>query len=257
MPFHSYYWNEHEFASPRLQVAWQQLRVPEDDEARLAAFQALLHDESVAAQCIALDHHAYMESQERHGARNPFAGFADEVRKCARQRLRDDAFPGEAAGGVEPGASHASALGALLNLAKADDAALVARALSRTASRSVLHEGVRAARAVLGDAGNSGGPPDRSLIAALQAIVQDGEQPDDLRAAAIMAFADCRTPDITSVLREATGLGSLRLQATAAWLLADDLDLHRPLIETLVASWPADPPYPASEVIEILKYDAD
>jgi len=58
MPFHSYYWNEHEFASPRLQVAWRQLKTSEEGE-RIAAFLTLLHDESVAAQCIALDHHAY------------------------------------------------------------------------------------------------------------------------------------------------------------------------------------------------------
>jgi hypothetical protein len=246
MTFNTYYWHGHEFVDEELQRAWRILSEGNGRES-IAAFERLLRSPDPIATCVALDYYDYADASERHGAANPFHAYRNEVRIRARNILRD--APSEKSGTIESGANHASALGALLNLAEVQDSDAVASALEKATTSNVRFVGANVAGKVLQQAPHDA---DR-LMRILERIALDSEAGDDERNAAVRAIAVAPPLRAAEALLRVSATDDLGLQASAALALLDiDVEKHREYVQRLVDTWPADPPYPAQDVIEAL-----
>lgn len=242
MTFDSYYWRGARPADPALELARERVAAVKDPE----AFSRLLHSRDPVAVGIALDQYHRAEAETRHGTAHPFTAFTDEVAARAREILRG--LPSHVEGADE-GAGHASALGALMNLTEPEDASLIADTFvwARTANLRF------AAALAAGGALEGAETPDARLIAALVRLVLDEASSLDERQAALAALGRGRSAATIEALVRATQVTNLGLQASAALhLLELDPVNHRAHVEEVVASWPAEPPYPANEVLELL-----
>ncbi|HEX7841731.1 MAG TPA: hypothetical protein VF469_29880 [Kofleriaceae bacterium] len=243
MTFDSYYWRKFRLTTPDLQRARELVTSRRD----LQAFELLLHSEDTAAVGIAFDQYHYADASTRYGTSSPFAKYDDEVVARAREILRRAPSPESDA--AEPGASHASALGALANLAEPEDAELIVRALSLTRTPNLRLAAAMAAGSALEKAAS----PNEQLIMALGAIVLDDTATHDERSGAIAALGRTRSELATDALLRTTLVRDPSLQASAALHLLDrDRRAHRARVEELARSWPNDPPYPAEDVLELL-----
>jgi hypothetical protein len=243
MTFDSYYWHGARTASANLERAREQLAEGCD----VAAFALLLRSADQVAVGIAMDQFHYAEAMMRHGSANGFAAYADEVAARAREVLREP--PSGPDLGAEPGANHASAFGALMNMAEPDDAGLIADALASAGTGNLRFAASLAATSAL----DKSASPDGRLIAELERLVLDADAGNDERTAALAAITAARSAAGTAALITVTGLADVRMQATAALQLLDrDPLAHRARVAELVRGWPKDAPYPANEVLELL-----
>ncbi len=246
--FDSFYWRDARTGSPELERARERVAAERDQ----AAFELLLRSDDPVAIGIALDQYACADARTRHGTANPFAAYRDEVIARAREILRDP--PSASSLGAEPGASHTSALGALLNVAEPEDAVLIVRALEQASTSNLRFEAARAASAAL----EKSDAPDERLIEALARIVLDESADLDERRAAVSALGRARSATATDALLRALRAADVGLQASAALRLLDrDPEAHRARVEELARSWPEDPPYPAGDVLELLAGEPD
>jgi hypothetical protein len=242
MTFDSYYWHAAR-VSPELEQARERLAAGHDR----AAFELLLRSGDPVAVAVALDHYHRADASTRHGTPNPFEDHRDEVVAAAREVLRG--APSEERDDVAAGANHASALGALMNLAEPQDATLVVAALER-ASTSELRLAAAAAASTLLERSPD---PDERLVAALEAVALDDAAGRDAREAAASAVGRTRSAAATRALLRMLGTGECWLQAVAALHLLDsDPRAHRVRIAQVVRGWPEPPPYPGGEVLELL-----
>jgi hypothetical protein len=243
MSFDSYYWHGARIASAELERA--RARVAEAGDP--AAFATLLRSADPVGVGIAMDQYHYADAFARHGPANRLAGYTEEVRARAREILRGP--PSDPDLGAEPGANHASALGALMNLAEPQDADVIADALIRATTANLRFTASLAAGAALE---KSIYPKDR-FIEALENVVLDADLDFDSRSGALAALGRARSAPATESLVRVLGVSHLGLQATAALHLLDrDPDTHGDRILRLTLTWPEDPPYPASDVLELL-----
>jgi hypothetical protein len=243
MTFDSYYWRDSRVGTPELERARERVAATRDT----AAFELLLRSDDPVAVGIALDQYDYADASTRHGGRSPFAGYRDEVAGRAREIL--SRAPSIARQGAEPGANHASALGALANLAEPEDAELIVRALDQTRTSNLRLAAALAAGTVL-DKSES---PNEPLISELERIVLDDTAARDERSAAITALGRARCPLAIDALVHVLGVTDPSLQASAALHLLDRDPLgQRARVAELVLAWPNDASYPANEVLELL-----
>jgi hypothetical protein len=243
MTFDSYHWRRATLPTPELERARELVATRHD----ATSFALLLRSDDIAAVGIAFDQYQYGEASSRWGGSNPFVEYRGEVVARARQLLRSPPSPQSER--AQAGANHASALVALSNLAEPDDAELVVRALDGTPGADVRCAATAIARRVLEGAIG----PNEQLISALEKIVFDDSIVSEERAAALGSLAGASSAHATDVLLRAVRLPHLRLQAHAALHLLDrDGGVHRATVEGIATQWPADPPYPADEVLELL-----
>ncbi|GAB3158824.1 hypothetical protein GCM10027258_70890 [Amycolatopsis stemonae] len=249
MTFDTYHWQGVHLGDAPLDEARAELESSRDPETVSRAFLTLLRSDRTAAIGVALDHYDYAEMSSRHGTGNPYSPFAGEVLDKARQLLRQAPLPADESGIDEAGANHASALGAMLNLAEETDAEPVASALAGATGVSVREAGLSAACTVM----ERSTTPNPVLAETLTGIVHDAGRPGKERAAALDALAGSAADQITEVLLRALEIDDLDVQVSAAFNLAHlDSTRFHPLLERLVATWPANVPYPGSEVIDML-----
>jgi hypothetical protein len=243
MTFDSYHWREATLGTPELETARALVSMTQDR----ASFEILLRSGDVAAVGIALDQYQYGEATSRWGTANPFADYSAEVAARAREFLREPPTP--ESDRAHAGANHASALTALTNLIDANDAALVAQALAHASTPDLRCAAILAAGGVLEK--KSG--PDEQLIAALEGMIFDDGVADGERLDALTSLARASSARVTNMLLRALHLQDVKLQAHAALNLLDrEQGAHRAAVETAVRTWPVDPPYPASEVFDLL-----
>lgn len=248
MTFDSYYWGDARVAGAELERARQRLAAAGER----AAFAVLLRSGDPVAVGVALDQYHHAEALTRHGGASPFEEHTDEVVARAREALRGPPSGPEL--GAEPGANHASALGALMNLAGPEDAALIADALARTRTGNLRF----AASLAAGTALERSPSPDERLVAALEEIALNAAAHRDERSGAVSALGCARSAAATAALLRVTLVPEVGLQASAALHLLDrDLRAHRAHVEALVRAWPEDPPYPAGDVLELLASEPD
>ena len=250
MSFNTYYWHGSPLDDPSLETAREEVRSWKDLAARKKAFLVLLRSAHPVAVGTALDHYDYAESSSRHGSANIFSDYAPEVLDRAREILQQAPLPAEVTGAEEDGANHASALGAMLNLALPEDSELIAKALEeQPRNPSVFEAATMAARTSL----ERSAVPDQRLLDALGRVVFDDASPTADRTTALRALGGARSPQAAELIIRACDIDKLEIQAHAAALLAhQDINQHRALLERLVASWPDNAPYPASDVSDML-----
>lgn len=243
MTFDSFYWHGARTGTPELEQARERLAASSDR----AAFELLLRSGDPVAIGVALDQYDYADASTRHGTTNPFEGYHDEVIARARDILRGP--PSPASLGAEPGANHASALGALANVAEPEDSELILRALEQASTLNLRFAAARTA----GTALEKSPQPDARLVDALARLLLDEAAGREVRDAALSALGGARSDAATDALLRVTRVSDVRRQASAAVHLLDrDLRAHRAYVEELVRSWPEDPPYPAGDVLEML-----
>jgi hypothetical protein len=242
MTFDSYYWRNSRLSTPELERARVLVATTRERE----AFALLLRSNDMAALGIAFDQYHYSDASSRHGTAPPFAEYQSEVAARAREVLRGPRSP---AGGIEAGANHASALGALANLAEPEDAELIVQAFDRTCSSNLRFAAALAARRVLEKAAS----PNEHLIAALEKVAIDDSAAHEERNAAVAALGGAHSTYATDALLRVLRVPDSGLQASAALRLLDrDGNAHRTIVEEIARAWPDDPPYPADEVLELL-----
>lgn len=250
MTFNTYYWHGSKLADPSLETAREELNSSQDATSRKNAFLVLLRSDHPAAVGTAFDHYDYAESSSRHGSENIFSGYAPEVLHRAREILQQPPLPAEVSGAEEDGANHASALGAMLNLAQPEDSELITKALTEQPRNPGVFE---AATSVARTSLERSAVPDQLLLDALSRIVFDDASPATDRTTALRALGGARSPQATELIVRASGIDKLKIQTHAAGILAhQDINQHRALLERLVTSWPDDAPYPAADVIDML-----
>ncbi len=243
MTFDSFYWYAARPASAELQHARERLAAGPDR----AAFEQLLRSGDPVGVAIALDHFRRADGATRFGTTSPFERYRDEVVAAARAVLRSP--PSPEGDDLAAGANHMSALGALMNLAEPEDAALVTGALKQATSSELRLLGAAAAATLL----EHSAVPDEKLIAVLEAIAADTAASRDARDAAVTALGLTRSPAATRALLRILESPDLSLQITAALHLLDsDRDAHRARVEQVARTWPDPPPYPGNEVLELL-----
>jgi hypothetical protein len=93
--------------------------------------------------------------------------------------------------------------------------------------------------------------PNEQLIAELEKIVVNEALASEERTAALGSLAAASSAYATKVFLKVICLPHLKLQAHAALHLLDRGG-HRALVEEVARAWPADSPYPADEVLELL-----
>ncbi len=245
--FDSYYWRSARLEDLGLDRARQDVRAADAGVAS-RAFQVLVSNSRVAARGIALDHFHHEQAIARFGVDNVFDSFRSQVLQTARALLAGPPIHQGDDGASIDGANHASALGALLNLAERQDADRIVEILDARPDHVILELALQCADTLLGkDARQT------ALGGAVRRLVEDPHAPARDRGFALHLLE--RT-DPERAERLALGLirdEDLRLQADAAWLLAErDLARHRPLLEGVVAAWPQTAPYPAFEVRQLL-----
>jgi hypothetical protein len=248
MTFDSYHWRSATLGTSELEEA--RLLISEKHDC--ASFELLLRSDDIAAVGIALDQFQYREGLSRWGTDNPFAEYRDEVATRARAVLRDPPSPGSDR--VKPGASHASALNALTNLAEPEDAEFVLRALDRPLTADLQGAALVAASRVLERASL----PNEQLMAALEKMVFDESLGLVERVDALSSLAGASSLRTVEILKRVLQLPHVKLQAHAGLHLLDrDHGAHRGTVERTARTWPTDPPYPADEVLEALDPASD
>lgn len=243
MTFDSYYWRSSRLSTPELEHARVLVATTRD----LASFMLLLRSSDIAAVGIAFDQYHYADASSRHGTVTPFGEYRSEVAARAREVLRQP--PSAAAGSVEAGANHASALGALANLAESEDAELIVQVLRWAGPSNLRFAAALAARSVLENSVS----PNEQLISELEKVVFDESTASEERRAALAALGRARSEFATDALLRVLRVSDPSLQASSALHLLDrDLPRYRFRVEEIARTWPKDPPYPADEVIELL-----
>jgi hypothetical protein len=251
--FHSFHWTGCRLDAGELREAHTELMDPTGAEPYLRAFRTLLDSGNPVAVGIALDHFQYSDALTRFGGTSLYARYERQVLSVARTVLRQP--PTEAGDATFAGANHASALNAMMNLARAGDAGLIADALAMATDLNVRYAACLAAGTALADSPE----PDPGLVAVLGAVVFDDRL--DVRyerSPAVGALFEADSPAATDILVRATELPELELQVEAALGLTmpTRLPAHRERLHRLVASWPDDAGYRADEVREALAEDA-
>lgn len=248
MTFDSFYWRHARLGTLELERARERLVSSHDP----AAFELLLRSGDPVAVGVALDQYAYADASTRHGQSNPFGGYRDEIIARAKEILRGP--PSPASLGAEPGASYASALGALLNVADPEDSELIRLALEQASTPNLRFAAARAAKSAL----EKSVTPDARLVDVLARLLLDDATDLDSRLAALSALGGARSAAAADALLRTTRAPDISLQASAALHLLDrDPVAYRARVEELARSWPEDPPYPAGDVLEVLAGDPD
>ncbi|MFC7330951.1 hypothetical protein [Marinactinospora rubrisoli] len=239
------HWEGHRLADPKLEAAHDVLRNPAHDAAypeRDQAFLALLRSGHVPAVAIALDHYHHAEALTRHGPSSPYGAHDDEVRERARELLARPPFPAEDqaedVGGfrfrVSAGASHASAMWALMHVVEASDAELIAGALEISDDPETRQAGLWAAESALAGAE----PPDRRLMDVLRAIAGDERAEKDERGNALDAIGAAPGTEAVAVVVGFTEHADPWIRLKAGEVLAHrHLATHRELVQRLADSW--------------------
>jgi hypothetical protein len=237
--FHSFFWQDETLDDPVLAAAHAELMSPSGAAAYRHAFRTLLHSGHPMAVGVALDHFQHADALSRFGGTSTLERDTAEVLEVARGRLRQPASPG--------GASHASALNAMMNLALPEDADLIADALAAATDYNV-----RLAATMAGDNALrlAEGPLPR-LVEELGKVAFDDSLDPDERADALRALYPHNGPEAIALLLRAARSGVLELEIRAAWTLIGD-DAYVDLVRGVVAGWPEDARYPASEVRDLL-----
>ncbi|GAA2421437.1 hypothetical protein GCM10010191_36080 [Actinomadura vinacea] len=109
----------------------------------------LLRSGETVAMGIALDQIQRSWALSRFGGDVPYEDFEQEVLECARTLLRQPPTPAELSPYTGEGANHASALNAMMNIARAEDCGLIADVLERTSNPNVREAVASAAGAAL------------------------------------------------------------------------------------------------------------
>jgi hypothetical protein len=243
MSFDSYHWRRATLGTPELERARALVSTTHDR----ASFELLLRSDDTAAVGIALDQYQYGEASSRWGTPNPFAEHSAEVAARARTVLREP--PSLEGDQAHAGANHASALNALSNLIAPEDADIVAHALAHAQTADLRGAATAAAGRVLEQASNLSAP----LIAALEKMIFDDALAPGERIDALSSLACGSSALVTDVLLRVLETPDVKLQAHAALhLLERGQGVHRPAVERVARTWPAEPPYPADEVLEAL-----
>jgi hypothetical protein len=250
MTFDSYHWQRATLGTPELERARALVSNTNDR----ASFELLLRSNDTAAVGIALDQYQYGEATSRWGTPNPFAEYTAEVAARARAMLREPPFPETQQ--AHAGANHASALTALTNLIEPEDASFVVHALGHTPTADLRSAATTAAGRVLEKAN----PPTAPLVATLEKIVAALEKMifDETlttreRIDALSSLAYGASERVINILLRVLENPDVKLQAYAALHLLDrDQGVHRPAVERVTRTWPAEPPYPAEDVLEAL-----
>lgn len=255
MTFDSYHWQRATLGTPELERARALVSTTNDR----ASFELLLRSNETAAVGIALDQYQYGEATSRWGTPNPFAEHSAEVAARARVMLREPPSPETQQ--ANAGANHASALTALTNLIEPEDASFVVPALTHTPTADLRSAATTAAGRVLEKASTTSAPPVAALeemVAALEKMVFDDALTTRERIDALSSLACGASTRVTNVLLRVLENPEVKLQAHAALHLLDrDQGVHRPVVERVARTWPAEPPYPAEDVLEALDGDGD
>ncbi|MEO7732881.1 MAG: hypothetical protein ABIY55_18090 [Kofleriaceae bacterium] len=250
MSFDSYHWRRATLGTPELERARALLSTTHDR----ASFELLLRSHDTAAVGIALDQYQYGEATSRWGTPNPFAECSAEVAARARATLREP--PSPATPQADAGANHASALTALTNLFEPEDANLVVPALAHTPNGDLRGAATTAAGRVLEKASATNTPLVAALeeiVAALEKMIFDDALSTGERIDALSSLAHGASTHVTDVLLRVLECPDVKLQAHAALYLLDRGEgVHRATVERVARTWPAEPPYPADEVLEAL-----
>lgn len=251
MTFDSYHWRRATLGMPELERARVLVSTTHDR----ASFALLLRSHDTAAVGIALDQYQYGEATSRWGAPNPFAEYSAEVAARARATLREPAYPGTQQ--ADAGANHASALTALTNLFEPEDAGFIAASLAHTPNGDLRNAATIAAGRVLEKASAQNTPLTAALgeiVAALQTMIFDDDLTTRERIDAVGSLACRASTHVTDVLLRVLECPDVKIQAHAALhLLTRGEGVHRPAVERVARTWPAEPPYPADGVLEALR----
>ncbi|MEV4116892.1 hypothetical protein [Nonomuraea sp. NPDC049695] len=249
---HSVHWEGHRLQDPDLRSAHRRLRLPTADDSYHDAMRTMLESGDVAAVGIALDHWWDAEGALARGgeeARQPARAL---VLTLIQEILRQPPSPPELSREYGPRAAHLTALSALRIAAK-DDLPVLADSLE--SADSLRDQVLDTVRDVLWSVEHS----HPRLVQALGDIVCDEAVPMSERSQALYLLGEFRSDNSVDVLLSATRCPELEIQAAAALVLARDetLEEHRPMIQALAASWPAeDVPTEVIEVRELLE-DSD
>ncbi|NBE56357.1 hypothetical protein GUY60_33990 [Streptomyces sp. YC537] len=232
---HSTYWHGADPEGEGLRRAHRELRAPSSKRAHRQAFRTMLYSGLVPLVGIALDHFCDADGLTRFGLdREP---FERPVRALARHLLRLSPSPAASSPGSGAGASHASALDVLAQVAGPEDAPVLAAALLRPdAAPLVRQRALCAAQLSLG----RWDVPDERLVAALEELAFDPEAAMDDRTHAVNALADLPSPRVTEVLLRAARSGALPVQVEGALGLTGGhlIEEHRAFVHGLADSWP-------------------
>jgi hypothetical protein len=235
--FHSFFWHDGVLTDPALRDAHAELMSPSGRDAYRDAFRMMLHSGHPMAVGVALDHFQHADALTRFGGTSALG--EDDVLEVARGQLRMPPVAG--------GASHASALNAMMNLAQPEDMDLITACLAvatdinvRLAASMAAHNALRTA-----STGHAG------LVAELGKVAFDESLDADERADALAALGESRAPEAVALLVRGAESGVFELEVRAAWNLVDH-DAHLDLVRRVVAGWPEDARYPASEVRDAL-----
>jgi hypothetical protein len=254
-PLGGYYWDAPQFANQELREAHALLEEHTAPQAQLnEAFLVLLNSEDVVAQGIVFDLYFYTHTQGRWGVNNPYEAYSAQLVAAARHQLRQPPV----ASGHTIGTNYASALGVLVHEGTAEDIPLIEPILRTTRDVNVLE----ACLFALGSAciPDSDAFP-QTFVETMVQVIEDEEIPMQMRQEAVGAWRNARwlPPEIEHLClhlaQHASPLDS-RLPMEAAWTLGcTNLAKHRAFLEHMLASWPPDVRYPASEVRELLEDD--
>ena len=150
----------------------------------------------------------------------------------------------------EDEANHASAVCVLIDLAEAGDAGLLADILKTSRSESVRVAAILASYNVVVDEP----APDDQIVDALCGILLNDNGAYEERSAALSTLASSQSTKARMAIVTAVELSDIRIQAQAILILIeDDFTRYRDLVERRVASWPEKVPYPATDVVAIIR----
>lgn len=242
--FHSYYWKIEDLERKDAEAA-RILTQGDDAASTPAAFERLLASDSPAARGVALDQYAHHEARGRFGTSNPLRQYRDRVLGEARAQLRSPPVTATSPlGTVTVGANHASALGVLGRLGDASDLPRITCYLVPSQDFNVLEAACLAVDHCLEGAATQIA---RDVGAHLATILQDPAADDGTRVMVLAPFRSWPALDQIDMLLDTVRHGALLPAIHAAWALAGQLEDETEL-RRLIASWPADAPYPADEV---------
>ncbi|TDD18026.1 hypothetical protein [Nonomuraea diastatica] len=254
----SYYWTHPRFSGQRLTAACEALQadIAESWTGPLDPFLTLLRSGDQAAVGIALDVYQRSGALSRFGGEPLYGEHQAEVLEAARELLRQPPSSADMSPHSGAGANHASALNAMMNIAEEQDCDLIADALEKSTNSAVAEAAASAARAAFY---HTEGPVHSRLLALVVGYVDDIDRPLHLRVQMLSAIGYSDAPEATEHLLRALDRPELEIQIQAALGLAwgDRLEAHRELLERVVASWPDDAPYMATEVGRILAGEDD
>jgi hypothetical protein len=234
---HSLHWEGSEPESAELREAHRELRSPTSEAAHRTAFRTMLHSGSPVAVGIALDHFLHAEGLTRFGLDD--REHVPEVLAVARELLGQPPSAAALSPQTGAGASRASALNIIKELAGPDDAEAIAVALRTEGAPAVVREcAVQAAWVCL----ERWETPDKRVVAALEELIFDGSVDMELRTDAVNALFDLPGPQVTAVLVRAARSAELPIQVEGAIGLTFEhlIDKHRDLLQNLLPSWPQD-----------------